>query len=250
MGEDSKIDWTDHTFNPWIGSQRVSLGCDHCYAETLNNRYCWNGAGWGPHGPRKLTSKATWKAPRRWHRKALKAGERRRVFCASLADVFDNKAPEGARDRLFKIVRDTSMLDWLLLTKRPENIRQMLPDDWRDGYANVWLGVTAENQDMYNRRWRILSKIPAMVRFISCEPALGPIHIMGHGSGHPDWIICGGESGSQARRMKRLWVRHLRDQCKELGVAFFIKQMTKKAPIPEDLLIREFPGYRHQLTAE
>jgi protein gp37 len=248
MGENSKIDWTDDTFNPWIGCQKVSPGCDHCYAEMLNKRYAWNGAGWGSHAPRKLTSDAYWKQPCRWNRQALKAGERRRVFCASLADVFDNKAPEGARERMFKIIRDTPMLDWLLLTKRPENIRKMLPGDWGNGYANVWLGVTAENQDRYNRRWRILREIPANLRFISYEPALGPLDISGHRR-HPDWIICGGESGANARHMKSRWARDLRDQCDQLGVAFFMKQMTKKLPIPDDLLVREFPVRRRRLAA-
>ncbi|MDQ2081524.1 phage Gp37/Gp68 family protein [Xanthobacteraceae bacterium Astr-EGSB] len=248
MGENSKIDWTDHTFNPWIGCQKVSLGCDHCYAEMLNKRYNWNGAGWGPRAPRKLTSEVYWKQPYRWNRKALEASERRRVFCASLADVFDNNAPEGARERLFVLIRNTPVLDWLLLTKRPENIRGMLPDDWGDGYGNVWLGATAENQECYDRRWRILSAIPAKIRFVSYEPALGPLDIMGLRS-YPDWIICGGESGGNARRMKRRWARDLRDQCDRVGVAFFMKQMAKKAPIPEDLLIREFPIRCRKLAA-
>jgi protein gp37 len=166
------------------------------------------------------------------------------VFCASLADVFDNKAPDGARDDLFELIRKTSSLDWLLLTKRPQNIRKMLPSDWADGYPNVWLGTTAEDQPWYDRRWSILRKIPAAVHFISYEPALGPLNIAGHWDHRPDWIICGGESGGQARYMDPQWAYGLRDQCRRLDVAFFMKQMTKRAAIPSDLLIREFPEPR------
>jgi protein gp37 len=247
MGEETKIEWTDHTFNPWIGCQKVSPGCDHCYAETKNNFRKWNGGTWGPRAPRKLTSKTNWKLPFRWERQAVKAGERRRVFCASLADVFDNKAPEGAREGLFKVIRLTPNLDWLLLTKRPENIRKMLPSDWRNGYENVWLGTTAEDQDWYNHRWSILRTIPAKAWFISYEPALGALDLDGLwsvGRPFPDWIICGGESGGRARYMDPHWAYDLRDQCRRLDVAFFMKQMTKRAPIPIDLLIREFPEPR------
>src|SRR5580692_7935980 len=122
MGENSKIEWCDHTFNPWIGCQKVSPGCDHCYAETQNNLRKWNGGKWGPHAPRKRTSEANWKKPLQWQKRAAEFSGRRRVFCASLADVFDNKAPDGARDDLFDLIRETPSLDWLLLTKRPENI--------------------------------------------------------------------------------------------------------------------------------
>src|SRR5262252_8256389 len=120
MGENTKIEWCSHTFNPWIGCQKVSPGCDHCYAEKQNAFRKWNGGTWGPHAPRKRTSDATWLGPRKWARRA--SGRRPRVFCASLADVFDNKAPDDARGDLFNLIRDTHELDWLLLTKRPENI--------------------------------------------------------------------------------------------------------------------------------
>ena len=239
MAQETKIEWCDHTFNPWIGCQKVSPGCDHCYAETKNNFRKWNGGTWGPHAPRKRTAEANWKLPCRWARQAAELGERRRVFCASLADVFDNKAPHGARDDLYDLIRKTPELDWLLLTKRPENIGKMLPADWGDGYDNVWLGTTAEDQKHYDRRWAILRTIPAVVRFISYEPALGPLQLAGHWS-RPDWIICGGESGSKARYMEPQWAHDVRDQCQQMGIAFFMKQMTKKAAIPDDLLIREF----------
>jgi protein gp37 len=149
------------------------------------------------------------------------------VFCASLADVFDNKAPDGARPDLFCLIRATPELDWLLLTKRPQNIAKMLPVDWGDGYRNIWLGITAEEKEFYRIRWPILSRIPAVLRFVSYEPAialLGALDIH-KADGLPDWIICGGESGHGARRMKPRWVRAVRDQCADLGIAFFMKQI-------------------------
>jgi protein gp37 len=246
MGEVTGIQWCHHTFNPWIGCQKVSPGCDHCYAEAQNSFRKWNGGAWGPHSPRKRTSESYWKQPWRWAIQAAERQERRRVFCASLADVFDNKAPEGARDDLFHMIRHTPTLDWLLLTKRPDNIRKMLPTDWDNGYGNVWLGVTAEDQKHYDRRWSLLRNIPAAVRFISYEPALGPLKITGHWGQRPDWIICGGESGPKARYMEPQWAYALRDECRRLDVSFFMKQMTggKKVPIPADLLVREFPEQR------
>lgn len=248
MGIETRIEWTDHTWNPWIGCQRISPGCDHCYAEAMNNFRKWNGGAWGPHAPRKETSEQNWKKPFAWDRQARESGKRRLVFCASLADVFDNKAPEEARARLFQMIRRTEALDWLLLTKRPENIRKMLPSDWDEGYDNVWLGTTAENQQWYEHRWPLLRKIPAKIRFISYEPALGPLNLRGWGR-CPDWVICGGESGASARYMEPQWAYHLRDQCRRLGVAFFLKQMTRKQPIPEDLLVREFPDSDRRLAA-
>lgn len=238
MAENSKIEWTDHTFNPWIGCQKVSPGCDHCYAEAMmDHRY--GKVQWGPHGERKLTAPANWRKPLQWAKAAN--GSRQRVFCASLADVFDNKAPAGARDDLFALIHATPQLDWLLLTKRPENIRKMLPSDWSDGWPNVWLGTTCEDHEHYGRRWPILFSIPAKVRFISYEPAIGPLRLPYPYGAVPDWIICGGESGGGARHMAPDWARNLRDDCANAGVAFFMKQMTRKGPIPSDLLVRQFP---------
>ncbi len=239
MAENSKIEWTDHTFNPWIGCQKVSPGCDHCYAETLmDHRY--GKVQWGPHGERIRTSPANWRKPLQWAKAARMADRRPRVFCASLADVFDNKAPPLARFDLFTLIWGTPELDWLLLTKRPENIRKMLPEDWGAGYENVWLGTTCEDQAAYDRRWPILSAIPAAVRFVSYEPAIGPLNLPTSGP-HPDWIICGGESGPGARFMRPDWARDLMNQCAETNIAFFMKQMTAKKPIPEELLVRQWP---------
>jgi protein gp37 len=227
MAITTHISWTDSTFNPWIGCTNVSAGCDHCYAETLNSFRGWT--QWGPHGVRRETSDATWKHPEKWQRQAsaftCEQGRRRRVFCASLADVFDNKAPPGARDRLWKLIRATPDLDWQLLTKRPQNIHKMLPPDWGDGYPNVWLGTTTEDQETLNQRWPVLASTPARVRFLSYEPAIGPARLLGDpGAMRPDWVIFGGESGPGARTADPQWARDMRDDCQRLGVAFFLKQ--------------------------
>ncbi len=196
MAERTKISWTDHTFNPWIGCQQVSPACGHCYAEALTKRYGWT--QWGPGGERKRTSENYWKQPVRWNRRAAAAGTRDRVFCASLADVFDNQAPEGAREDLWELIRNTPSLDWQLLTKRPQNFAGFLPEDWNGGYPNIRLGVSAENQEEYDRRWPILAATPAatpaIIRFISYEPALGPLRLSAQPE-KPDWLIWGGESG-------------------------------------------------------
>lgn len=258
MGENSKIEWTDHTFNPWIGCQKVSAGCDHCYAETQNNFRKWNGGTWGPHAPRKRTSAGYWKQPLLWALQARETGDRPRVFCASLADVFDNQAPDGARDDLWALIRSTPELDWLLLTKRPENIAKMLPADWGEGYANVWLGTTVEDQANANRRVPLLLSIPAKVRFLSCEPLLGHValHALNLHADRPsdalrgvqcvpddspegfhnepmskiDWVIAGGESGGDARPMDIEWARSLRDWCAASETPFMFKQWGAFVP--------------------
>jgi protein gp37 len=248
VGEFSKIEWTDHTFNPWMGCQHVSPGCDHCYAETMmDHRY--GRVEWGPRGKRIRTSEANWRKPLQWARNARNGGHRKRVFCASLADVFDNRVELAWRLDLFTLIRQTPELDWLLLTKRPENCRRMLPRDWGNGYPNVWLGTTAEDQKHYDRRWQILKDIPGLVHFISYEPALGPLEIGSLKSRCPDWIICGGESGAGARYMKPRWARNLLEECEALGVSFFMKQMTSKQPIPQDLLVRQLPDDRKRPAA-
>jgi protein gp37 len=226
MGENSKIEWTDHTFNPWIGCQHVSPGCDHCYAETMmDHRY--GKVEWGPHGERKRTSEENWKKPIKWNAEASafkkENGRRPRVFCASLADVFDNQVDPAWREDLFALIRECRRLNWLVLTKRPQNISKMLPLDWGDGYRNVWLGMTAEDQEWFDRRWRILQKVPARIKFISYEPAIGPLRLPSQGP-LPDWLISGGESGGGARSLDPQWVRNIITDCRRTGVAPFHKQ--------------------------
>jgi protein gp37 len=244
MGDATKIEWTDSTFNPWIGCQRVSPGCDLCHAETWNNRF--HLAGWGPRGERVRTSPETWRKPVKWNEEAVEQGRSHRLFCASLADVFDNQVPEAWRDDLWRLIRETPALDWQLLTKRPENAGKMLPPDWGAcGYSNVWLGISAEDQEWFDRRWPILASTPAIVRFISYEPALGPLTLKPSNGALPDWTIAGGESGLNARLMDPAWARSIRDQCADLGVPFFMKQMTGKKPIPR-IMVREFPAIQQE----
>lgn len=249
MAEKTEIAWTDSTFNPWIGCQKVSAGCDRCYAEEMMDKR-YGRVQWGPHGERVRTSAAYWRQPLTWNKHfaafQAKHGRRQRVFCASLADVFDNQAPVGARADLWRLIWDTPNLDWLLLTKRPENIVDMLPESWsshRDEWRNVWLGVTAENQQEFNRRWPVLSRVPHVaVKFISYEPAIGPLdNIYATAGQSPDWIICGGESGRGYRDMPELWADDVREMCRDAGAAFFMKQMAGKRQIPDYLLTREFP---------
>lgn len=227
MAQNSKIEWTDHTFNPWMGCTNVSPGCDHCYAEAWAARFGL--VEWG-NAPRKKKSAAGWREPVKWNAAgpAFEAehGRRQRVFCASLADAFDNQVDPAWRTELFDLIRNTASLDWLLLTKRPQNIAKMLPADWGSGYPNVWLGATTENQTEYDRRWPLLAAIPAVVRFVSYEPALGPVILPATGTS-PDWVICGGESPQpkcEARIMQPEWAREMRDRCEVFGIAFFFKQ--------------------------
>ena len=155
MAENSKIEWTHHTFNPWVGCEKVSPACDRCYAESWAKRtgqpHLW-------HGERRRTSAANWRKPLKWNAIAAERGTTNdRVFCASLADVFDNKVPEAWRTDLFGLIERTPWLNWLLLTKRPQNIVRMLPADWDNGYSNAWLGITAESEEFYRMRWPILA---------------------------------------------------------------------------------------------
>lgn len=264
MAEGTKIEWADHTFNPWIGCTKVSPACDHCYAEAQASRY-WPGEQlWA--GNRKRTSANNWRQPLKWNRQAAefraKHGRAPMVFCASLADVFDNQVPDQWREDLWRLIEATPDLVWLLLTKRPQNIRKMLPpfpdtgemeiDPWGNGWPNVWLGTTVENQAEADRRIPHLLSVPAAKRFLSCEPLLGPVDLTqyvniaggafiddplagalmadavedGAGWVRPcvDWVIAGGESGPHARPSHPHWFRGLRDQCAAAGVPFLFKQ--------------------------
>ena len=256
--EHSNIEWTDHTFNPWTGCAKVSPACDHCYAERWAKR-AGRGA-WGPGETRLRTSEKNWRDPVRWNEQAARLGVRYRMFCASLADVFDNAVPEQWRIDLMKLICETPHLDWLLLTKRIGNAAAMLESAFRavhhqrEGWAdnvlpNVWIGATICNQEEADRDIPKLLATPARVRFLSMEPLLGPVDltsiriplagesftkgdVLVHKStldrGAPraavDWVIVGGESGPHARPMHPEWVRALRDQCDEAGVPFLFKQ--------------------------
>ncbi len=289
MGQNSKIQWTHHTFNPWRGCTKVSPGCQHCYAETLSKRNSSVLGEWGPQGKRIVAAESMWREPVKWNRQAqlalaayeanheewLRMGkgdahepvkpERPRVFCASLADVFEG--PETmpaesvpvltlARKRLGKLITDTPCLDWLLLTKRPENVLKLSRDMWirfDDSLPlppNVWLGVSVEDQQRADERIPLLLQTPAAVRFLSVEPLLGPVDLErwllpscrscgGTPTATKDcycgdnatpelklhWCIVGGESGHHARPCDLAWIRSLVQQCKAAGVACFVKQL-------------------------
>lgn len=243
MGENSKIEWTDNTFNPWIGCTKVSPGCAECYAETLMDKR-YGRVKWGPQGTRERTSESNWKQPLKWQRQAEREGRRFRVFCASLADVFeDNPQVADWRSDLWDLIELTPSLDWLLLTKRPENIRRFTKrwDTLEQLPANIWIGTSVENQEQAEKRIPELLRIPAAVRFLSCEPLLGPIdfdNVIPGGISAVDgpyvpgihWVIAGGESGPNARPMRPDWARSLRDQCKAAGVPFFFKQWGEWIP--------------------
>lgn len=219
MAENTSIEWADHTFNPWTGCTKVSPGCDHCYAEGWAKR---SGAvRWGAGEPRRRTTDANWRLPLKWNRQAEAEDRRYRVFCASLADVFDNEVPPEWRGELWALVKATPHLDWLLLTKRIGNVQGMAPADGLP--PNVWLGATMVNQAEYDRDVRKLLAVEASVRFLSVEPMLGPIRggLDLHGL---DWVIVGGESGHHARPIQREWIDSLRAECAAAGVAFFFKQ--------------------------
>lgn len=238
MAENSKIEWTHHTFNAWYGCQQVGPPCFNCYAEVWAKRSGL--VGWGPHADRRRSSPEQWKKPIKWNAEAREAGERRRVFSLSLGDWLDNQAPKEWRIDLAELIEATPHLDWLMLTKRIQNYSKLAP--WAFAPANVWLGITCGDQAEYDRDWPILRGIRASVRFISHEPSLGPLHNLREVDGPaPHWVICGGESGPKARYMPPLWARSLHEACALAGTAFFMKQMTGKAPIPDDLMVREFP---------
>lgn len=224
MGDETNIAWTDHTFNPWIGCTKVSAGCANCYAEVLDKR--WGHDSWGPGRPRRRTSKANWRKPLAWNKAAEEAGVRRRVFCASLADVFDPEAPPGARGDLWGLVEATPSLDWQILTKRPENVPIMMPATGLP--HNVWLGTSVEDQAAAEARIPDLFEVEASVRFLSCEPLLGRVNLADFSD--VDWIIVGGESGHGHRPMDLAWARELRDLAHGRGIAFFFKQVGGRFP--------------------
>ena len=264
MGTNSKIEWTDHTFSPWTGCTKVSPACDHCYAEGWAKRS--GHVKWGSGQPRRRTSDANWRMPLKWNREAERTGVRPRVFCASLADVFDNEVPCEWRRDLFDLIRRCENLDFLLLTKRIGNAKTMMADALhlessanRDGriwpLPNVWLGATVVNQEEADRDIPKLLAVPAAKRFLSIEPLLGTIDLGlcdcdkgsvagpggaggvtcpkcgGTGGRTLDWVIIGGESGHGARPMSPDWARCLRDQCRTAGVPFLFKQWGDWVPM-------------------
>lgn len=315
MSEETKIEWTDSTFNPVRGCTKISPGCANCYAAREARRFPKVRGIWGDSGTRITAVPSAWNEVMRWDRQAARTGKPHKVFCASLADIFEDwKGPihlpcrhgiergmwngthiiresdpgpriqyatmDHVRLMMLRMIARTPHLTWLLLTKRPGSVIDMIVRvgrmaneagdtgagglaDWCEAWIqgqppqNVWMGTTTEDQERADRRIPQLLEIPAKVRFLSVEPMLGLIDVKtwfwsmmaDQGNGKVkcaiDWVICGGESGPGFRPFNPDWARSLRDQCKAAGVAFFMKQMGGAAkpfpPIPDDLNIREFP---------
>lgn len=288
MAENTKIEWCHLTFNPWRGCTKVSPGCTNCYAETMSKRV--------------IAAESVWRQPLKWDHEAKAAGERRRVFCASLADVFEDwKGPvvntngrvivrqdweecleraeepltlDYFRFELFNLIRRTPNLDWLLLTRRPENVKAMTAEflgAWRVTHQpNIWLGVSVENQAAADERIPVLLQTPAAVRFLSCEPLLEAVDLWqwlgcpddGVTADRPgtrlleagraafgskpciDWVIVGGESGPRARPCNLAWVRSIVAQCRAASVPVFCKQLGSNAwsAVKEDHIARIAQG--------
>lgn len=233
MAKNSQIEWTHHTFNPWWGCNKVSPACDNCYAEQWAKRM--GQQIWGVGSPRRFFSDKHWKEPLTWNEEAASEKKRKRVFCASMADVFERRPDLNEhRLNLWKLIGETPWLDWLLLTKRPQNIGSMVPwtNDWPE---NVWLGTTVENQAWAEKRLPLILKHNARVRFLSCEPLLGPISltpwINTRGLFKIDWVIAGGESGHHARPMHPDWVKMLLKQCNDSDISFHFKQWGHWVPV-------------------
>lgn len=277
MGADTKIAWSSDTFNPWLGCQKVAPECENCYAELWAKRY--GKAEWGPNVPRPVTSDKNWNLPLKWNREAAATGEQRRVFCASLSDVFEDRRDLDAhRSRLWNLIDETPHLTWLLLTKRPDKILKLVPSLWLPGIAtgsggawpkNVWAGTTIGTQKAVETRGRDLLDVPAPVLFVSGEPLLEAVDMtsilrpcncgvpeqegLGQHSIACDifkprvsWVIVGGESGSKFRPMDERWVHSLCAQARASGAKFFFKQdsgmFPNKAPLLDGVRYAEIPA--------
>lgn len=305
MGANSKIEWTTHTMNPWRGCARVHTGCANCYAERMSKRNPAVLGVWGQSGTRVVAAEKTWQEPLKWDQAAAKAGERHRVFCASVADVFEPwegpmknatgfdmwhlYPPSGTwmsnpgdtedktlltmddcRARLFRLIDATPNLDWLLVTKQPENIAKMWPgtsappqkliDATYEGdknarrfaqhRPNVWLLTSVSNQETAAAMIQPLLRCRdlASVLGLSMEPLLGPVYLRPW-TGGLHWVIVGGESGPRSRPMRAEWAADIRNQCQAAGVPFFFKQGSQANwpdfkdfdRFPPELQVREFP---------
>lgn len=233
MGEDSAIAWTDHTFSPWWGCTEVSPGCDHCYARTFSTRL--GNDIWGKESPRRFLGDKHWNNPLRWNRKAQASGKRTLVFCASMADVFESGRDdlEPWRLKLWGLIKSTPHLTWLLLTKRPQNIGRMLPDELK-GAPNIWLGATVESPEYLWRAERLREYPWAKVRFLSMEPLIDrvsrdqlmPFLLQEQEAGRApiNWIVTGSESGATPRYAPVSWFREILETCAAFDVPGLFKQ--------------------------
>lgn len=246
MSQKTIIAWTDHTFNPWWGCVKVSEGCRNCYAAALADRYGQRGLWGSADGPRREFGREHWSNPIKWDIEAAAEKRTRRVFCGSMMDWAEpNPTAAKLRPLLFDLIRATPNLQWQLLTKRPHLIRESLPADWGGGYPNVWLGTSIESMKVAGRA-DDLRDIPATVRFISYEPALGPLDDLDLAG--IDWLIFGGESGPKYRPMNIEWARSIRQKCAAAGTAFFFKQSaayrTETGIELDGHVVRNYPELR------
>lgn len=272
MGKTTGIPYARSTFNPWIGCTKISPKCDHCYAEAQDARKVFGGAThWGPRVPRLRTSDANWNDVRRWNRLAPKSESFGRkgfwpVFSASLADIFDNEVPPEWRRDFWALVRECRNLTFIIVTARIGNAPAMLPDDWGAGYTNVWMISSITKQAEADRDINKLLSVPAVLRGLSMEPLLEAVDLrrwldpvsevlgtLHHPPASLSWIISGGESKAKARHMDLAWPRALRDQCADVGVPFFMKQLSQAdypdtfgdfETFPTDMQVRQFPEIR------
>lgn len=228
MGENTKIEWATHTFNPWWGCVKVSEACKHCYAEAWARRI--GQQVWGPKSERRLFGDEHWMQPLRWNAAAVDSNLRPRVFCASMADVFEDRDElNSQRKRLWSLIEATPNLDWLLLTKRPQNVLRLA--GWGSQWPeNIWVGTTVELQSRADELLPELARIPAKIKFISAEPLLGPLKIDNYLNSTINWVITGGESGPKARPAAPAWFHSLLEQCIFAQVPFHFKQWGDWAP--------------------
>lgn len=242
MSKNTSIEWTDDTFNIAWGCIEVSPGCQNCYARTFAKR-----TGHDVWGPAKTTARRVfgekhWNEPLKWNAAAAADPSGgvcpeipgRLVFCSSMADVFENHPMiDAEREKLWPLIRATPFLTWQLLTKRPERIAANLPSDWGEGYPNVWLGTSVESQE-YVSRIDALIDVPAKLRFLSCEPLLGPVDLKPYlWRKLLHWVIPGGESGGSARVCNTIWIQQIIQLCESAGVPVLAKQMGAKPTTPE-----------------
>jgi protein gp37 len=252
----TKIQWVRYTFNPWWGCVQVSPACDHCYAMSMARRLGQRAFGhpveWGPEGQRGYMSDERWAEPLRWNRQAEKTGGRPRVFCGSMMDVFEGKADQRPHlERLYALIDATPHLDWMLLTKRPNNALKLAPRAWPE---NVWIGCTIETKEWAERRLPHLLALDCTIRFVSVEPMLSALDLrpyLGPGRGQINWVIFGGESGMQARGPEGAvsWYRDLRAQCLAADVPLFFKQWGAFKP-SGDQLIKLKPSEKRAVEPE
>jgi len=265
MGK-TKIEWTDYTFNPWVGCHKISEGCANCYAERQMTRNTTWSNTWGPEvlTQRIPTADSNWRKPVRWNTQAKAQGKPLFVFSGSLCDIFEeHRDVTDSRSRLIELIDSTPHLIWLLLTKRPENVNDMVPPHWRMvPPENLWIGTSVENQKNAVNRLRHFRHINAVVKFVSYEPAIGPVSWSGW-EPYLQWMIFGGESGARSRDANSRWAIMAKNWCERNGIPFFMKQMgtawavemqmSKQYPkgenfdaFPKELQVREVPEVVYQ----